>query len=286
MRRLVIFSHFDTDDIIDNYVVNYLNALHAISCDIIFVSTSQLADKELERVSDVCISMICRQNIGYDFMSYKTGLFESGINLKAYDEIVICNDSVYGPFSDLLHIFDSMSIKRCDFWGITTTREKSPHLQSFFIVFKRNIFQSEAFRDFFTNITVLNNKKTIIESYEIGLTNWFVSQGFIYDSYCKQVSFFARLKAFLHSFTSLKKLSPKSVRNRFSKIVILDELNPTIFYWKELLQQDGPFLKIELLRKNPLKMKSTASILRYVKNKTQYPTTLIQEHLHRTISKY
>ena len=286
MRRLVIFSHYDIDNIIDDYVIHYLTSLQAASCDIIFVSTSQLSERELAKVSPICSKTLYRENLGYDFMSYKVGILETGIDILSYDEILICNDSVYGPFCDLSHIFETMASRKCDFWGMTSTLENSPHIQSYFILFKRNIIQSKAFHDFFANVTILNDKKDIIEFYEIGLTKWFVSNGFVYDSYCKQVPFLSRCIAFLQSFKTPRQLSPNSIKNKFRKIVLHDMFNPTLFYWKELIEHGGPFLKIELLRKNPLKLKNTSSILRYIQKTTNYHVHLIENHLHRTMCKY
>jgi len=73
-KRAIVFVHYDRDDCIDDYVHTYLEALGHISSEIIFVSASNLSQEETERLSHYTSRVILRENVGYDFMSYKEGL--------------------------------------------------------------------------------------------------------------------------------------------------------------------------------------------------------------------
>ncbi|ADN08333.1 putative glycosyltransferase, fusion protein [Sulfurimonas autotrophica] len=282
MNRAVVFAHYDIDNVVDQYVYVYLKELSKISNYIVFVSTADLTQKDIELLSRICAKVIIRDNIGYDFMSYKIGL-ESFDYIK-YDEIIICNDSVYGPFYPLENVFNAMKNKQCDVWGMTSGQEISLHLQSYFLVCKKTVLLSSYFSDFWKNVKVLDNKRKIIETYEVGFSAKLLSLGFKLASYAEYKP------VFMEKYTV--KLRRVTFYKIFKKIISLFEgrsvfqnslsVNITHQYWKELLLVSKmPFLKVELLRDNPLKI----NILDFedvIKKISDYDVSLIQKHLHRT----
>ena len=46
---------------------------------------------------------------------------------------------------------------KCDFWGITDSSEINYHLQSYFLVFKKNVIQSNTFKIFWDGVKILND---------------------------------------------------------------------------------------------------------------------------------
>ena len=54
MNRVCIFAHYDKDNIIDDYVIYYLNALKKDFNKIIFVSDSDLPKEQTEKLSSIC----------------------------------------------------------------------------------------------------------------------------------------------------------------------------------------------------------------------------------------
>jgi lipopolysaccharide biosynthesis protein len=48
-KILAVFSHYDVDNIIDDYVVYYLLKLKEVVTDIIFVSTSMIGNSDKEK---------------------------------------------------------------------------------------------------------------------------------------------------------------------------------------------------------------------------------------------
>jgi len=302
-KRLVIFSHFDVDCVIDEYVHYYLQELVKNSCDIVFVSTSNLPESQLVSIRSFCKKLICRENTGYDFMSYKTGFFESGLNYHDYEEVVICNDSVYGFLFDLNEMFDKMSANICDYWGITKCRQIKPHIQSYFLVFKTRILQSSALDIFFSNVKIIESKKEIISSYEVGLSSYLKKNKYIGAVYINTIPLKVRYNEFLLNIQKNKiEVNPNGIRfvsylklfyrktkftfQLFNKLILVNNANPTRFYWKYLLRMRCPFIKIILLRKNTEKIFSNQEILFHLKEHTNYPISIIENHLKRTQEKY
>ncbi|WP_439107106.1 rhamnan synthesis F family protein [Congregibacter sp.] len=49
------------------------------------------------------INVLVCETFGYDFMSYRLGIEQ--LFLAAFDELLLCNDSVYGPVYTLRQLF-------------------------------------------------------------------------------------------------------------------------------------------------------------------------------------
>ena len=176
LNRAIIFAHYDKYNVVDDYVYYYLKELQKNALHLIFVSTAKLIEKDIVKVSRYCSKVIVRENIGYDFMSYKVGL--ESFNYLEYDEVILCNDSVYGPLYPLTTLFSDMKNQECDFWGITESNVLNYHLQSYFLVFRKQVLSSLIFKNFFDTIKILKNKNDIIEQYEIGLSQQLLRNSF------------------------------------------------------------------------------------------------------------
>lgn len=186
MKRVCIFAHWDKDNFVDDYVIYYLKSLRNLCEKIIFVSDCfELKNKEV--LNDIVDFVISENHNEYDFGSYKCGFLLMQEQKLDYDELLFTNDSCYGPFFELKPIFEKMEKKKCDFWGLTRSNygllKKSqilpaPHIQSYFLVFKRNVCESDVFLNFIKNIKHEDTKEDIIEKYEIGMSKLLLSNGF------------------------------------------------------------------------------------------------------------
>ena len=284
MNRAIVFVHYDKHNLIDNYVYFYLKELQKVSNYIVFVTVVKLNIDDINKLNTICNDVILRENVGYDFMSYKVGL--ENFDYKTYDEVVICNDSVYGPLYPLEEIFNKMSEKRCDFWGMTSGKEISYHLQSYFVVFKKHVLHSKAFKLFWDNVQVLDNKRDIIEKYEIGLTKYLISHSFKPLAYADyKPKLLNVLKEKLKRVTLYKIIEKLYILLR-GKYQIQNSLaiNITHQYWKELLiYEQNPFIKIELLRDNPVQV-NIDDYQDVIKSISSYDVRLIDNHLKRVKS--
>ena len=189
MKRLCVFAHWDKDNFADDYVLYYLNSLKDICSTIIFVSDCERLSN-IEDVSKIVDYTIVEKHNEYDFGSYKRGFLFAKENNLEFDELLFVNDSCYGPFYPLKSIFDKMSKKKCDYWGLSRNNYglkkdkrcyipvRSPHVQSYFILFKPEVFNSTVFEEFIKGITHEKDKELIINKYEIGLSHLLETSGF------------------------------------------------------------------------------------------------------------
>jgi len=281
VKRAVILVHYDKDDLVDDYVYNYLDALRLSTEHLVFVSTARLEHVHIEKLNTYCDKVIVRENIGYDFMSYKIGL--ESFNYTEYDEVLICNDSVYGPLYPLEKIFTSMQSQKCDFWGITDNTDMGYHIQSYFILFKKPILQSESFKNFWQNVEILYNKDEIIQRYEVGISQMLIKAGFSPSiSTHFQPTQMQKISIYLRKFTP-QKIFKKfySILSGKAKIIRIGKINSAHYFWKELLfSGDVPFIKIELLRDNPMKV-NIEDFEKIITQISDYDINLIKNHLDR-----
>ncbi|GLQ74573.1 rhamnan synthesis F family protein [Vibrio penaeicida] len=301
MKRLTIFAHYDRDDIVDDYVIHYLEELSKVSDDIIFVSVSNISNPT--SINRIVKKIIVRENVGYDFMSWQVGL-ASIDDLSEYDEVIFCNDSCYGPVYPLIKVFDEMKHQSVDFWGITDSNQIAYHLQSYFLVFKKEVFLSDIFNGFLRTIKVEDSKDKIVENYEVGLTKLLTKSGFISGSYLNHTRILSSLnntKIYKDKYSRIIELLKRSWQSEdtyLKKVVAIkclfgkywaklgdfslkDNSNIKFVAWKELLDSKDPFVKVMLLRDNPSNISDLDSCYDYLDRNTDYDIDLIIEHLKR-----
>ena len=64
-KYLAVFAHFDKDNIIDDYVIFYLQQLKLIASSIIFVSDCDLDEKETLKIANICDKIIVKKHHEY-----------------------------------------------------------------------------------------------------------------------------------------------------------------------------------------------------------------------------
>ncbi|ACN85120.1 rhamnan synthesis F family protein [Brachyspira hyodysenteriae] len=261
MKILALFAGYDKDNIIDDYVVFYIEKLKKVA-DIIYVSDCNMNENELNKISDYCIHIINGRHEEYDFGSYKRGYIYAEQNnlLQNYDYLILCNDSVYGPLFNLNNIINKMENAQSDIWGIFKYLEDKnykEHLQSYFISIKKEVFIQNYFKEFIYSIKKENDKRLIINKYEIGFGILLKEHNLI-------------IKYFLDS-------SIKANTNDDNNVVVD---NPLL-----AISNGFPFLKIAFFKEIPLKriyLKDLINLVSFIKDK--YNVKMIINHLNRTMS--
>ena len=295
MKRLAIFAHYDRDDLLDDYVLYYLAALKHVVKNIVFVSASSLPDASVNRLKTICDTVVLRENVGYDFGSWQAGL-HAVREMSTYDEVIICNDSVYGPLFPLVELFGKMEAIDCDFWGVTESRDIPYHLQSYFLAFRRPVIASPFFTNFWQSVKSEEDKGTVIRKYEVGLTQTLLEAGFrsaVYAGYKPSDRDTLKrriINIFKRRIISILKGNPLRMVNPFRMVakwavsgVSFDKkkLNVTLFFTREVVAEcRTPFIKISLLRHRPMKIE-LRGFESFLQEHTDFPMELIRRHLKR-----
>lgn len=244
-RYLCVFIHFDPKNSLDKNAEHYLNSLKIAGCDIVLVSTSDcLTPLALETAKKYCRTIIRRSNVGRDIYSYKIGVDFVSQKISSYEKLIIANDSVFGPFFDISKLIDFGDDKSLDFWGATDCHQIKYHLQSYFFVFTQKMANSECFKQYWNDIKLINYKRHLIEKYEVGITQYFMKKGYRCDAYCAY-------NVIVNNMPT-ETLAQKMRKQFFQK----GKENLVQHAWDLLIMEyHFPFLKKELVRKNPTKNK-------------------------------
>ena len=187
-KRMVIFAGYNRKSQIEDYVLYYIKGLREIADTLIYVADNEASDIYKSQLEGIADNIILERHGEYDFGSWKRGL-RLASRLSSFndvEELVLCNDSCYGPIFPFSEMFASMENSACDFWGITKNcSDVLEHIQSYFLVFKKNVFSSVLFRDFFEGVTKEKCFWDVVTRYEVGLSRLLIEKGnFRFDVYC------------------------------------------------------------------------------------------------------
>lgn len=182
---------------------------------------------EIEKLSGICVEVVLRKNEGLDFGSWITAV-ERYFPIKA-ELLLLANDSVYASVGDLAAYIERLCSTQADFYGAVESGELDTHLQSWFILLRPKAYNSAAFVELMKfPMMATATKFDLIKSYEIGLTQRLMKDNLTY-----------------HASFSSRNLTGFASRHAFNYSHIL---------WKELIQHGIPFIKIELVRQNPVRV--------------------------------
>lgn len=180
VKRIVIMASYNGKGKIADYVVYYLQELHKVADAIIFVADNEVYKEEVDKIKDLVVHASFYHHGSYDFGSYHIGFVwaEQHHLLDEADELVLCNDSCYGPVFPLKDVFDKMDGKGCDFWGLQDSREDIHHILSFFLTFRRQVFTSPVFCNFVHSFRKLDSFWDYVNQYEKQFTRVLEKAGY------------------------------------------------------------------------------------------------------------
>jgi lipopolysaccharide biosynthesis protein len=200
MHRACLFSFYDEQGIVDDYVIFFLKELGQFVEKILFYSNGPLSRDAEIALRGVVSEVILRPNEGFDVLAYKEGLQKIEFNRGGlYDEVLMVNHTCFGPVFPFTELFTEMEGRRCDFWGITAHMEMTPnpftgtgrlpyHLNTNFVVVRRDMLQAKSFRLYWEGITGGATYETAILGHEAVFTEHFTKLGYVCETYldCKK----------------------------------------------------------------------------------------------------
>lgn len=264
---------YDGAGVADEYIIYLLREMKKVLSHLVFVCNGKLTNESRVRVEKITEDIFVRENTGFDMEAWRQGILQKKNELQNYDELLIFNDSFFGPLYPAEEIFADMDKKNpaADFWGLTVhgkTEDVSKmcpygyipeHIQSFFLVVRSRMLHSPEFLKYWEDAKVASNFDEAIMQHEVCFTKIFSDKGFTYDVYCdtreweKAYDFKSN-----HYLISTEKLLKDYHCPVIKKKVFL---MPRSFYINENYA-DGPRKSLE-----------------FIKNHTNYDTSLIWRNL-------
>jgi len=263
--RIALFMHFDRFGNVCQPVLTYLTDLAANGFSVVFVTNSgKLNPAAQTQLQQICAAVTIRRNIGYDFGAWREMIEVLQLPRPETRELIIVNDSMYGPLRNLDPILAKLNYDEADIWGLTESWQERYHLQSYFLAFGPRALASPAFHKFWSRVKPVPSKVFIIREYEVGITRAMMRAGLRCKSIWKYEELVGMvlgqdvLDGLIRAQRSrLARLDPIVVTRKLQITRIRDAaahrvaMNPTADLWRQLLLTGFPFIKRELLRKNP-----------------------------------
>lgn len=177
MDRIGIFSFYNANGGVGQYVDYLLSDLMQVLSRLIVVVNGSVSENGRKIFNKYTDEVIVRENVGFDAGAYADILlnYTTDKELQEYDEIVLCNDTFYGPFIPFKSIFDDMKNRGYDFWGLNMLeRDFLSYIQSYFWVFGKRIVSKGLYREFFERISITENDlNNVYSSFELGAYRFF-----------------------------------------------------------------------------------------------------------------
>ena len=225
---IAVFNHFDPKGDVASYVLHHLDALRELGATVVLVTTSpELTAQAKAALQTRCWLVLQRRNLSLDLGGWPVAAAAvqrlTGQRPGAFKRWLFTNDSIFGPVTPLSAAWNEMTSRELDVWGLTESLERSPHLQSYFLVFER---AGLAFlQDWLSRFRFLEDRDALINRYELGLSQALRSAGL-------------RTGALISAQRLQEHLGRGDIQG-----------NPTHRYWRECQRDLGlPYVKRDLLQ--------------------------------------
>lgn len=267
-RRLILYSFYDPNGRVDEFVTYSLASLRPHAAQIVVVVNGDLdppGRSSLERVAD---QVIVRENAGFDIGAHRDvmlGRIALLHSVSEFDEVVMTNDTWFGPVKPWADVFSRLDSLPCHFWGLTdhAAAESNPltgrtgvryHIQSYWIAVRSELLRSPDWRHYWEQVGSLDTYADAVVRHELRMTEWFALRG-----WHPEVAF---------PFTDF------------------DTENPSLFEARALVSAGCPALKRRALFHWPPTLASRGSVGSQILEAAQeagYPVDMALSNLARTV---
>lgn len=275
VKRAAIYVIYDKDGKLDRYRKYYLEKIRKFCDKIVCVIQGTLEPESRRELENLCDDFFVRENTGFLTYGWIEGInFIGWDTLKDYDELLMLNDSFFGPFFELDDFFNACEKSDADFYGALKNFEvnelkemqgrqfKHGFLRGsicYFYVIKSRLLHSIEFKKYWGQKPLINNDYDTFFFNEFDFYDYVVDSGFKVDSYQSD-----RLKGYFwdnltHNITKLVKFE----KNPFARIRPL-----------------GSDLKCHSLKIGLAN--DPRNLIEYLDKNTKYDTSMIWEYLLRT----
>jgi hypothetical protein len=241
---LLLLVHFDVDGIVDPHVLLALDTYLGAGIDVCFIAVD-LDDEALAPAHERSVWVVRRTSNDplRDFGAWDRALQLLGTErLAAYRRIVLANDSAYFPVRDPSELLQELRTTPLDLWAATDSFSGGRyHLQSFMLSLSPQalaVLGPELSRRAVESPEP--TKLALIQRFEAGLTAFALEAGL-------SVGAFRSVAAIEDLASALSPPYPRPLARLGITIT-----NQTHHAWRSALEAGLPYLKVELLRDNPL----------------------------------
>ncbi|MCT9002795.1 rhamnan synthesis F family protein [Microbacterium memoriense] len=188
-QRLVVYTIWDRRGEVEGYVLHALHELRPHASRIVVVVNGTIDVASRAALEEVVDDVLVRPNEGYDIWAHKAALDYLGDTIAGYDELILTNDTWFGPVRPFGPVLERMSAEPIHFWGMTDHQRQEPnpftgkgvleyHVQSFWIAVRRAMFLSPAWSQYWRDLPPMPDYFDAVLLHEAVFTAKFADDGY------------------------------------------------------------------------------------------------------------
>ncbi|WP_428486361.1 rhamnan synthesis F family protein [Rhodopila sp.] len=283
---IALYVHYSTTGRVSAMVLDQLGFLRQSGFAIVFISmAARIPEADWQAVRQVCALLVQRENFGRDFGAWHDLIPEVRRRWPSLTELMLVNDSVLGPIHPLGPVLDALRTGGAGLFGLTESVQGGAHLQSYMLLARGGSAAADLMA-FVQSVYVSHSKWLLVQLGEVRLARWMRRRGhrvaalFGYDrliaAALSDPGERVRLTASHAKLRDLDRLSPAQA----TELLHAWPLNPTHHLWHVLATRFGyPFLKTELILRNPGRIPDVADWINLVPPDSPCPLAELQAHL-------
>lgn len=284
--QIALYVHYSPSGRVSEMVRSQLALLGQFGFAIVFISmAARIPEEDWQAVRGLCALLIQRENFGRDFGAWHDVMPEVRRRWPHPDELMLANDSVLGPIHPLAPVIETMRAGGEGLFGLTASLQGGPHLQSYLLLTRGRMAAADLMM-FLATLHVSHSKWLLVQMGEIQLGRWMRRRGhrvaavFGYDRLVQAaVADPAERRRLMRSHAKLRDLDRLPAHK--AEALLHDwPLNPTQHLWHVLATKfDGPFVKTELVLRNPGRLPGVDGWPAVVPPDSPCPLAMLQAHL-------
>lgn len=188
-KRLVVYVVYDRRGGVEEFVRYALAGMRDEAAHILVVVNGSLDVAGREILSEVADDVLVRSNEGFDIWAHKEALDHVGDRIAEFDEVLLTNDTWFGPVRPYAPVFERMNREAVHFWGMTdheweplnkfTNEGELPyHLQSFWIAVRKEMFLSPEWQSYWRDLPPMPDYFDAVLKHETQFTKRFEDAGY------------------------------------------------------------------------------------------------------------
>jgi hypothetical protein len=275
-KRLAVMSTFRAEGSIDGNARHLVQSLIESGFEVLVVDTSEHCPVD----SLGAKLLIHRQNIGLDFASWNTGLDFLAVSTASLNQLLLVNDSCYGPFANLNPLFEEIDSIDADVVSLTDGWFGGYHLQSNFMLLKNEALNNSAVETFFESYGFPILKSSIVREGEIGFSKALLASGYKLKALFSYESathiFISDYQEDLRFRTEVEDTNDlhdqRNHQNNWFRLIsdqitLGTPINTTHALWHVLIKLGFPFVKKDLILKNQIGVPNLAIFEELIRSK-------------------
>jgi hypothetical protein len=283
-RSVAVFVQFSTDGTISEMVRRQVVAYRELGFAVALVSNSPaFPEASWQAARQVASLVVWRRNEGLDFGAWKDLTPMVLARWPQAEELMLVNDSVLGPIRSLAPVLDAMRAEGPGVFGLLESQQGGPHLQSWLTLVRGSAAVGDV-ADFLRRLKLSRSKWKIIQRGELRLARRMQAAGhrvaaiYGYEQLIRIALADPEERAYLER--ALPAWFALADPSEYHEILMDRPVNPAHHLWRALTGPAGcPFIKTELVRRNPGKLPEVETWPQLVPPDAPCPVPVIREHL-------